>query len=140
MSLLSYKKSIKISVVAISVLSILFLLPGILHGNIYKSAFWGGILLSWWGVYYLLKSDKKASFWASLLLVFVFWIPLFWRTYERVKFIIDNGGMERADGYGSPMAFLIGLVTEQFFFIPLTLSAVLGVIVAVEVVKSKVGK
>lgn len=42
---------------------------------------------------------------------------LLWAAYgillfRRVLFIIQEGGMERRDGYGSPLAFLIGMVTE----------------------------
>ena len=37
---------------------------------------------------------------------------------RRVVFIIQNGGMDRADGYGSPMAFLLGVFFELAIFIP----------------------
>lgn len=33
--------------------------------------------------------------------------------FFRVKFIIENGGMDRADGYGSPLAFLFGWIVDQ---------------------------
>ena len=36
--------------------------------------------------------------------------------YGRLEFIFINGGMEGPDGYGSPLAFLIGLIFEQTFF------------------------
>jgi hypothetical protein len=36
--------------------------------------------------------------------------------------------MERADGFGSPLAFLIGLVGEQLFFLPLCFSILFGVL------------
>ena len=39
--------------------------------------------------------------------------------YLRIAFIIRNGGMERSDGYGSPLAFLLGwAATTIIFFIP----------------------
>ena len=39
--------------------------------------------------------------------------------YVRIAFIIRNGGMERADGYGSPLAFLLGwAATTIVLFIP----------------------
>ena len=31
---------------------------------------------------------------------------------RRIIFVVQNGGMERADGYGSPLAFLLGLFFE----------------------------
>ncbi len=34
----------------------------------------------------------------------------------RVAFVVRNGGMEGPDGYGSPLAFLIGLAFEQCAF------------------------
>ena len=33
---------------------------------------------------------------------------------RRVVFMIQESGMERRDGYGSPMAFLLGMMTEMF--------------------------
>ncbi len=36
-----------------------------------------------------------------------------WFFWLRVQFIIENGGMEGPDGYGSPLAFLIGWIWEQ---------------------------
>lgn len=39
--------------------------------------------------------------------------------YARVDFIIKNGGMEGPNGFGSPLAFLIGWIfTTVVFFIP----------------------
>lgn len=39
--------------------------------------------------------------------------------YVRIVFIIQNGGMERSDGYGSPLAFLLGWATTTIIlFIP----------------------
>jgi len=46
------------------------------------------------------------------------WVLLFIRTVERINFVVENQGFERADGYGSPLAFSIGLIIEQFYFLP----------------------
>ncbi len=71
-------------------------------------------------------------------MVNIFWLPLLYRTYERVAFIDKNGGFARVDdGYGSPLAFLIGMVFEQIFFIPLTLIFILGVFVLLSENKGK---
>jgi hypothetical protein len=39
--------------------------------------------------------------------------------YSRIRFMIDNGSMEGPDGYGSPLAFLLGWITTTvIFFLP----------------------
>ena len=90
--------------------------------------FWGGMLMLWWCTYIYLRMDKKFSFWWSFLLINLFWWPLLAQTIRRILFVIENGGMDRADGYGSPMAFLLGLVGEQFFFIPLSIAITAGIL------------
>lgn len=41
-------------------------------------------------------------------------MSLLWliQSYRRIEFIIREGGIERADGYGSPVAFLANMVIE----------------------------
>ncbi|WGO99476.1 hypothetical protein QFX18_05295 [Saccharophagus degradans] len=46
-------------------------------------------------------------------------LPMAYRLIQRVVFVLENGGMERADGYGSALAFIIGLSFESLLFIPL---------------------
>ncbi len=94
-------------------------------------------LLIWVSGYNYLKSQKNYAFLVSFLMVNLFWLPLLYRTYERVVFINENGGFERADGYGSPLAFLIGMTFEQIFFIPLTLLFISGVVVILSKGKNK---
>ena len=53
-------------------------------------------------------------------------LPIAYRLFERVYFISTNGGMERADGYGSPLAFLIGLSFELVLFIPMVCLFLVG--------------
>jgi hypothetical protein len=76
--------------------------------------------------YWNLHRSAKWSFGISFVLVNLFWWPLLARTVQRVLFVIENGGMEQVDGYGSPLAFLIGLVGEQTFFMRLTAALLLG--------------
>jgi hypothetical protein len=39
--------------------------------------------------------------------------------YVRIRFMIENGGMEGPGGYGSPVAFLLGwIMTTIIFFVP----------------------
>ncbi len=72
------------------------------------------------------RKKKQSAFWVSLALSTILWLMLAVRTAHRINFILENDGMERADGYGSPMAFLIGIVGEQLFFIPLCFVVVTG--------------
>ena len=44
----------------------------------------------------------------------VFWVAYGILLSRRVIFMIQEGGMERRDGYGSPMAFLLGMMAEIF--------------------------
>lgn len=53
-------------------------------------------------------------------------LPLVYRLFQRVVFVSENGGMERADGYGSPLAFVVGLSFELMLFIPLLFLFVVG--------------
>lgn len=62
----------------------------------------------------------RYAFAGSFLVAVVVWLPLLYQTIRRIKFVLANGGMERSDGQGSPLAFLFGLVMEQALFIPLT--------------------
>jgi hypothetical protein len=75
-----------------------------------------------------LHKESKQAFWQSFGLVNLFWWHLLWRTGNRILFVIENGGMERVDGFGSPLAFVIGVLGEQLFFIPLSFSIVLGLL------------
>ena len=76
-----------------------------------------------------LKEKGKYSFYLSFFIVNLFWLPLFYRTYERVAFINKYGNFEGDDARGSPLAFVLGLYIEQFFFIPLTVLFILGLII-----------
>lgn len=85
------------------------------------------LLLLFWGSFWLLRKRIRFAFATSYLLALAFWLPLLYQTLRRIQFVLENGGMERTDGQGSPMAFLLGLTMEQFFFIPLTVVVLVGV-------------
>jgi len=80
----------------------------------------------WILIYTYLKKQTHRAFILSYILVNILWIPILYRTINRILFIFENGGMERADGSGSPMAFLLGIIFEQIFFIPLTIVWIYG--------------
>jgi hypothetical protein len=122
-----YRKSIFVTAWLISIPSLPFLISGIMSLSLTRVGLWGGILVLWWGSYLYLRNEGKHAFWLSFTLVNLLWWPLLWRTISRILFVMENGGMERADGYGSPMAFLIGLIVEQWFFMPLTFVFLFGI-------------
>ena len=122
----NYKDAFLFVAVMVSLPSVLFLVVGIFGLNVFNLTFWGGMLLLWWGTYIYLRAGKAFSFWGSFLLINLFWWPLLVHTGRRIWFMIENGGIERADGHGSPLAFLIGLVGEQIFFLPLSVAMIAG--------------
>jgi len=77
-----------------------------------------------WATYWMLRKRRWLAFPVSAGLAFVFWVLLAYQTALRVMFVVENQGFERADGYGSPLAFLMALVMDQLFFVPLSLLVV----------------
>jgi hypothetical protein len=85
----------------------------------------GAFAAAWWLVGILLVRGVRGALVPALALTALPWCLGLAQTAERVAFIIREGGMERADGYGSPMAFLIGWTLEvSLLLVPLTLIAV----------------
>lgn len=121
-----YQKSLFVTALIISIPSLFLFVVGIMKLSFTHLVFWGGMLALWWGVYFYLRKGTKLAFWLSFGLVNLFWWPLLWRTGSRIMFVLENGGMERVDGFGSPLAFLIGLIGEQLFFMPLCFSILFG--------------
>lgn len=132
-----YRKIFKYVTYYISFFLLWFAASALIAENFLGFVIISGILILWILGYKYLKSQKPYTFLVSFLMVNIFWLPLLYRTYERVAFIDENGGFEKADGYGSPLAFLIGMVFEQMFFIPLTLIFILGVFVLLSENKGK---
>ena len=123
----SYKKALLATAIVISIPSIFLIIVGVYNSSWRHMVFWGGMLLLWWGNYLNVKKGNKWAFEGSLLIIFLFWLFFFILTATRIDFVIENGGMERQDGYGSPLAFLLGLLSEQLFFIPLTITFYFGI-------------
>lgn len=94
----------------------------------------------WWLVGLTLVFHKKAGFFTAFTIVSGLWLLGCFLTVRRIMFVIENQGMERADGFGSPLAFLIGLIFEQcFLFVPMTILFGLG-IAAIRSACYRVGK
>lgn len=131
-----FRKSIFFTCLLISIPSLLLFGIGVVGLNFALAAIWSGVMFLWWGAYYHLRSSTKRAVWLVLCLVNLFWWPLLWRNWIRIVFVIENGGMERADGYGSPAAFFFGLVHEQLFFLPLSFSLIYGIVAILTLNKS----
>jgi hypothetical protein len=116
-----YKRTFLLATLLISLPCILFLVTGIFWGNFMPALIPGVISAIWWGAYFLLRTNKKYVFSVSLMIVNLFWWPLLVQTIRRMYFVIENDGLEGANGYGSPLAFLLSLTFEQFFFIPISM-------------------
>jgi hypothetical protein len=69
------------------------------------------VFLSWYAFYRV----EKGAVTLSVMCTGFVCLFILARLYERGRFVIDHGGWERADGYGSPLAFLLGLITELFW-------------------------
>ena len=67
-----------------------------------------------------LHRQWRHAFACSMALAALLWLPLAWQTSQRIAFMLRHGGMDCASCEASPLAFLIGLVFEQWFFLPLT--------------------
>ena len=84
----------------------------------------GAYALAWWIVAGYLRRSSSPRLAAPLIMIALPWAAAVAETAERIGFVLREGGMEAADGAGSPMAFLLGVVFEQgFVFVPLTVIA-----------------
>lgn len=122
----SYRMAFLISTILISLPSVFLVVVGVANLSVSHIVLWGGMLFLWWFAFRALRRGAKSSFGLTFILVNLFWWPLLARTVQRVLFVLENGGMDRVDGYGFPLAFLIGLAGEQAFFLPLTVSLFFG--------------
>lgn len=137
----SYKKSFLISTIAISIPTILIINGSLLNLIVnvrrpFDTFFWlesfvrfvafSGFLLLFIRTYICLKKSSKKSFIFSLVLSNFVWLVLLAQLVMRIIFVYQNNGMERADGYGSPLAFLIGAIIGMYFFVIFTFTVVLG--------------
>jgi len=107
-------------------LSLFFGFFSLINQKLISIMFFILFFIVWFISYRYLEKRTNKSFIVSYIVVNIFWLPLLYVTVIRILFIFENGGMERADGSGSPMAFLLGLTFEQIFFIPLTILFVQG--------------
>lgn len=122
----SYVASFKVAAAIVSLPCSFLLAVNLNNFNTLGVIVFAGLLSLFWGLYWLLRTGKRFAFAVSYSFAAVLWLPLLYQTIKRINFVLENGGMERADGQGSPLAFLLGLATEQFFFIPLSAVVLVG--------------
>jgi hypothetical protein len=104
------------------------LVVGITNGTLPQIAFCLLALLCLGALSYRLWKEKylpKAVLGVLALFPGGLWI---FQTIRRIGFVLREGGMERADGYGSPLAFLLGVVGEGLI---LGLPTILMMIIAI---------
>ena len=122
----TYFKIFKYTTYYILLISLLFILFSLFVHKPLNILIFTFNFIIWILTYTYLKKQTYIAFILSYSLVNILWIPLLYRTINRILFIFENGGMERADGFGSPLAFLLGIIFEQIFFIPLTILWISG--------------
>lgn len=122
----SYVTSFKVAATIISLPCSFFLVVNLNNFNALGVVVFAGLLFLFWSLYWLLRTGKRFAFAVSYSVAVVLWLPLLYQTIKRINFVLENGGMERIDGQGSPLAFLLWLATEQFFFLPLSAVVIIG--------------
>lgn len=123
----SYITTFKIAAAIISLPCSFLLAVSVINFNAFDVVVFVGLLSLFWGVDWLLYTGKRFAFAVSYLLAVALWLPLLYRTIKQINFLLQNGGMERSDGQGSPLAFLTGFAIEQFFFVPLSAVVIAGI-------------
>ena len=96
--------------------SALVLVMPILQGSSIALAIMG-IVVIWFAAAAFCVAGSKIGQIISLVLNFIFSLPLFVQLGRRIGFIVENQGLEPPDGYGSPMAFLLGAFFENVLLI-----------------------
>ena len=122
----AYKNAFFAFSILVSIPAVLFFVVGIKNLSFSHLIFWGSVLITVWGSFIALEKRKYISFWFTLVATSGIWLLLLIRTIQRINFVIENGGFEKADGSGSPLAFLIGLAGEQLFFLPASVVIIIG--------------
>jgi len=125
-----YEYSYQLSLLVFSLVATLpfgfMIMLGIVNSSWEQLGFGVLFLFVTWLIYAGVKHKHIIAIWLSIFMATIVWVVLLFQTGRRILFVIENGGFERADGYGSPLAFLIGVVTEQLFFIPLCFVVISG--------------
>ena len=103
----------------LSIPCIFFLFKAFSKNHAFFMFFWPALLILLWASFFLYSFNNIKFKLGSAACLFIICLPFSYLTIKRLIFIIENGGFDRADGFGSPLAFLIGVFFEQLFFIPI---------------------
>jgi len=88
-----------------------------------------GVVFLWWYAFYRLE---KGSITLSVVVTSLACCFMLLQLNDYRRFVIENGGWERADGYGSPLAFLLNLTMELFWFTFFFVTAMCGLRIALK--------
>ena len=96
------------------------------QGGLQKIAILATVFALLWLPSVALRQNWRGAFAISWGMAALAWFPLLLQTGRRVVFMVRHRGMDCASCDGSPMAFLMGMVVEQWFFLPLSAILICG--------------
>ena len=128
-----YRKAFFASALVISLPSCLSLITFHLTGLPLLGAF----IITWWGLYFYLRTASKTAFWFSFALVNLYWWPLLVQSVRRIIFVLKNGGLKEVYGHGSSLELWNHTVYEPIFLVLLTLTFICGTAVIKNIYKSR---
>lgn len=115
----AYKYSYRAIAAIITLFGLWFVFVGLASGNLVQTGICVLVcFLLWFGAFKAGKGNKRDIAISSAIPALIS-LPIVYRLFQRAIFVSENGGMERVDGYGSPLAFIIGLSFELVLFLPL---------------------
>lgn len=118
------------ALVFFSLLAFPALISSLTKAAVYPVIYWGSLLCIAWTSYSFLKKKYTRAFPASFISAFFILIVFSYRLFVRLMFLAEhNGRMELPDGTGSPLAFMIGMFFEIYFFLPFFVITLSGIIV-----------
>ena len=121
-----YRRSVFFLSIAVSFPALFSIVIGLLGGGFSPFLFGTVILLVFWGIYFMVRRNGNYSAGFSFAILGVLWSILLIQEISRIVFIIENEGMDSQTEPGSPLAFLLGMVWELIFFVPLSVVLVCG--------------
>lgn len=122
----NYKLAFLTIGILITAISVMPFMGGLFELNPVQILTFGGIPCLWWFAYNGLQKSRKGAHASSLTLVCLMCGLLLTGLIQRQMFVVRNHSMEGPNGEGSPLAFLLGLAFELFFFVLFAIVAWLG--------------
>ena len=110
--------------VVVSYICVAVLIGSVLAGRWIVALASTVVCVLWW---YGLQRLRTNSPTLSLAIMGLASCLLLIQLYNRRRFVIQNGGWEGPDGFGSPVAFFLALMTEIFLFLCFFTTTMVGV-------------